>query len=366
MSETATISEPQTDVEATSTETDGAVPEAVTEAFNNVFGHTQPEEKPAQPKDASATLKHQQVLDEEAQELAMQAKARDAEAEGDEGEEGEDVETQPQDTVPEDEEAPQDAEDGQGPEETTLDPILRDAAKRAGRTDESIDELLKYSPELAEEIFRGDLAQQAGIGKKMSELGALQAQAPVGSEPNVSQEPPKNALEQVYGPKLGDLREKYGDEMIDELMTPLLEPLQQMTSYVEQQYAQSMAQQFNTWVESQSDTYGELLGKGTNISEAQREARQKLAEMADAIRSGFSSRGQELSVQDALEQAKVIVAHEHIAEMERKRLTDSLKRRSNQVTERPSQRKQKTPVTPSSGLDAVFEKLQSLHGSGSM
>jgi hypothetical protein len=323
-------------------------------AFANVFG-TGTATAPEDQGDAEAppATRRRANPEEEADELdGLDADEADDDVEPD-GEAGDD---EPGDQQPAESDGDQDGGDqpDEGDESPTLSPLLRHAAKRAGWEDGEIDGLAKSNPELAERTFQRLLSSFNDLSARYGQFGSApaggpQQQATPPAAPQQQrrpeaqqQEPYSDLLQELYGGEEGvqQLQEKYGQEMVNDLLKPLLGPVQQMQEQVQAREREAMGREIGQFFRGlPEDGFAELYGKGDEVSTEQFENRQRLAQMADQIRYGAAAQGIDLSVGECLDRANMMFASEHMSRLERQKLSAQVKKRSSSVTNRPSQRR---------------------------
>ena len=248
---------------------------------------------------------------------------------------------------------------------STLSPVLRQAAKRAGWKDSDIDELHKQNPEMAETAFNQMLKSLNDLSAEYGRLGNQPLTQPDGSPmpqhtqaqpfapqmiPQQNQpQPPANQMVQqqqqvdlmgqLYGQNgVAALSEKYGADFMTDIVQPMLAPVQEMIQYVEQQQTQVMADQVNGYFNSLDDGFTDIYGKKDEVSKEQGQNKLHVALMADQIRTGARRQGVDLPVGECLGRANLMFAAEHLGLLERKKITQQVQKRSKQLTQRPSQR----------------------------
>jgi hypothetical protein len=253
---------------------------------------------------------------------------------------------------------------------STLPAVLRQAAKRAGWSDAEIAEFAQANPEMAEKTFQrlhstqNDLtARYARLGQQAHQDGNGQ-QPPAGRQGSGRQNASQNTgggdlLTELYGDQMEALTAKYGEDFVDEVLKPLTGPLEQAMTFVrEQQQAVLMAEVDAFW-KSQAGEFSDLYGDAGKTPTAQQmDARDNVALLADQIRSGAASQGIQMTVSEALERAHLVASAERLQELERKRLTSKVKKRSAQITARPTQRQRMAASTGKKSEQAAIEAYQ--------
>ncbi len=352
------------------------IPE-IADAFDKVFGTgsaSSRKAKPTKPEAPATRRKDRQEIEAEAEEIE--------DLEGDEVDDGVepegDKETKPKDAgqKPNGQDADQGTEgkegkdDAEGEDVPTLSPILRHAAKRAGWKDADIDKLIKTDPAMAEEMCTRLLKSFNDLSAEYGRLGAnfQQGQLPPqnggsANKQQPSQQPPQqqtdDLLTQLYGEKFQELSKKYGDDFMEDILKPLLGPVQEMYMATQKQAIKAVANEVGSFFKGLPEEFGELYGKADQVSDEQFEARKRLAQMADQIQYGARRQGIELSVSECLERANLMFAAEHLGSIERKRITKQVQKRSKQITQRPSQRRQPSADGGKKGDEAAMSAYES-------
>lgn len=279
--------------------------------------------------------------------------------------------------------AGKDAEPGRDVEEepvekavdSTLSPVLRQAALRAGMSSEEIEEAHKGNPELSERLFGKLLANFNDLSTAYGRMGQPVNQytpPPTQQQPPAQAPPAANAqdedlLTRLYGgnKNIQALKEKYGEEAMEDLIKPLTGPLQEMMSMMDDQRTDAMAREVNGYFSALDKDFVELYGAQDEVTEEQRETRLKVCQLADQIRDGASRQGIELRVSECLDRANMMHASEHLGSLERKKILSEVKnKRSRQLTARPSQRAGRSsadrPRSKEKAMDAFAARAQEL------
>lgn len=330
----------------------------IQKAFRDTFGSDSDETV----TDASATRRRQRQ-EEEADELS----GLDEASEADDGVEPDEEQAEGGDTDEPADKKDDASEAKQGQEgdddAPTLSPVLRQAAKRAGWTDEEIAELAKRDPELAERTCTKLLKSYNDLSSEYGRLGAAAQQrgdATQAPQQQAPQQPsqPENFLEQIYGQdKATAIAEKYGQDFMDDVIKPLLDPVREMMTEVQSHRQQAVADEVQGWFGDAGD-FAELYGADDSLSDTQYQNRQKLAMQADQIRLGASLQGVDLSVRECLDRANLQFAAEHLGEIERKKITRQVKKRSDRMTARPSNRQRSAAPGGGKSEEAAMQAYQ--------
>ncbi len=230
--------------------------------------------------------------------------------------------------------------------DSTLDPLLRHAAKRNGWTDEEIDNLHTENEVVARRTFERLQSSTRDLASQYSQLGQVKA---MGDKPNQGiagqpqhqprQQQSDGLLDRLYGDRIPQLEEKYGAGFADDVLKPLMSPVQEVYDHYEQQKQAALGQEISQYFKGLPKELQSLYGLEGSKSQEQDLARFQVCQEADWIRDGAAASGVSLSVSDALDMAATKHSVPHLATLERKRLTQKVQRRSQQRTARPSQRR---------------------------
>ncbi len=274
---------------------------------------------------------------------------------------------------PEDADAEKAEEGATENEAPTLSYLLRQAARRADWSDEEIDEFFKKDPDYAQKTFEHELKRANDLSIRYGQLGAsLQPQQQAPQAPGFPFQPPAQApqqqpapfpqqqgqqqgqqqedlLSQLYGPeKLAKFEETYGYDknFIREIVQPILQsvqqPVQEMYAQMQRQQSDAMGQEIGQFFRGLPEEFASLYGKGTKVTGEHLVARQELALLADRIRAGSLAQGLDVSIGEGLDQANMLFAVDHLAELKRKEIKGQVQKRSRQITQRPTSRKRAT------------------------
>ena len=246
---------------------------------------------------------------------------------------------------------------------TTLDPVLRKVAQRAKWTDEQLREALDLNPEATTNTLKtlhgsfNDLsARFASFANPPQNQGYQQPpetyQQPQYQQPQRQPVQPspasgggKQVLEQLFGKDYeAKLAVNYGDTFIEDVINPLLgtviEPVMRMQQEVERQRVLAVADEVNKTFGELSKQLPDVYGDPSKnrLTQEQDAFRQQVLVYADQIRSGATMQGVPMSVSEAIENAHLAVASQHLQRIEREKLTQQVTDRSRRITARPTQR----------------------------
>ncbi len=325
----------------------------VQEAFQATFGS----------EEASATRRADRSRQEEDADelkgLATDELDDGVESESDEDESLED-DTETQD------DADRNEEDAAGSEEedekSTLDPLLMHAARRAGLSDEDVSSFHGSDPDIAERMFRRFKEQQDGLSAEYGRLGAQQRTVADRDEAQAVATKPveggTSPLERVYGKdKLEALREKFDPELIDEIVGPILAPVAAMMQQQEEINLQAVSREIDSFFSGLDEGLGNLYGQSSDVTDEQFGRRESLGRLAGQIQDGAALSGLNLSTSECLERALGVHAREHLGELERKKVTRQVRKRSESLSHRPTQRRTRrgAPTSPEAADEAAAQ-----------
>jgi hypothetical protein len=314
----------------------------VQEAFAKAFGDDSMDS--GTKADAGATRRRRASEQEEADEL-----------EGDELDDGTEPDGEPEtkDAKPDDdsdEDETDDTDEAKLKEDaaSTLSPLLRQAAKRAGWSDNEIEELHKANPDLAERTYGRLLKSANDLSAEYGRLGRMKSNGQQDSRPDQrsTRDPApdgRSAVDELFGERARDLAEKYGDDFLKDIVAPMAEaamkPVRALEAQAWEAQKEAVVGQVNTFFSEIPGEFQSLYGKtAATATEAQMEARKTLYLHADFIRKGARDSNVDMPVREALERANMMFAAEHMQEIERKKLLQQVQKRSAARTQRPSQR----------------------------
>ena len=299
----------------------------IQDAFQETFGEGG--EAPASPRKES-----EEELQEE-----LEGLGEDDDGAAEDDPEADEPDPDDRDDEPEEEDG-QEPEAEEPPESPTLNPLLRQAARRANWSEEDIDAFVRESPERAERTFHLLLENHNRLSAEYGRLGQVNQPDPNEAPPKREPEGrPENLLAELYGQERMDgLRAKYGEDLISDLIEPLIGPLRQAQQFAQLQEAEAIGAQVDQWLQSLPPEFKDMYGQGDDRTEEQLQALGAVGQRADDIRNGAARAGRDMPVEEALEAAHMELASRQISEVERKRLHNKVQRRSATRTQRPTSR----------------------------
>ena len=261
---------------------------------------------------------------------------------------------------------PADEQDTAPPQDVTLPATLRHAAKRAGWSEDELDQFAASDPDLAVQTLTRLHNSQNDLTMQYARIGQFQnGQQPVGpptpgQEPQPEQppaappqvpQPAKDLMEEIYGVGAATKLSKFGDDFLEEVLNPMLShmqrqlrPQQEIIEHYESEKQAQMMGVFEGFLGDLGMEFEDLYGKGSTeqvrqSSEAQYQTREKLTVLADQVRAGAAAQGFDMSLEEALERGHLWLAGPQLEELTRKGIMQQAKSRSSQRTERPTQRR---------------------------
>lgn len=265
-------------------------------------------------------------------------------------------------------------------ESSTLSPILRQAAMRARWEPEVIDQLWAENPELAERTFnqlhrsQNELsAQFARFGQQPPQQQQQSQQPPRGQSVNPATAPmqsPEDVMRlmtEVYGGEQAfqKLNSDWNNAvpaliqpMVQSVIVPMQQMLQQAMAFIGGQERQNIAKEASMFLDGlkKEKAFGAMYGLDTKTpSPVQQQAMRGLTMTADQIRVGARAQGVQMSVSEALERAHLMFAANHYQEVERQRLTERIKKRGSNITQRPTQRRDGTSPSTTQGQQRTIK-----------
>lgn len=328
------------------------VVEAIGPAFDKVFGEGA--SKGDEGKSPSTASKRA-AAEEEAESLELEEEeAAGATSDSDSDEDTEDGEEDAEGEEESDEEEGAEASaskggkgkkgDDEGDDKSpTIPAIMLQSAKRAGWSDEEAEKFYVGQPELAIKTFDRLHATYNDLTNQYARLGRTHAEPedqPTDPSPRRRASASGDILTDIYGEdELSTLREKFGEDFADDVLQPLVGPLQELYAHYESQKEAAIGQQLESFFKDLPKDYDDLYGNGSVVTDAHVQNRDKLALLADQVRAGAELQGMSMSVPEALDRAHLVVSAPHLETIERKKLIGNVKKRSSRMSARPTQRK---------------------------
>jgi uncharacterized phage infection (PIP) family protein YhgE len=253
---------------------------------------------------------------------------------------------------PTDVEADPEEEDAVEPAETAAPAITddqRDIAKFFGFTDEKLDKLAAKDPELLNDTLSQLTTAYANLSR--SSLSAAPANEPAPQQVAPAQQVGEvPSLDALYN-NLKSFAEANGEEIVDKFLKPLqkeiIEPVRQMMAQLQVQQKQHIATEATGAFEKLSARSADHYGKGTTLTETQRQARHQVAQLADQLRTGAKMQGLDLSVSDAIHRAHLVLSADRQKAEVRAEIKGQVQKRAKAVTQRPTGKSAQSNPLPS-------------------
>jgi len=244
-------------------------------------------------------------------------------------------------------------------DQNDIDPTLRYFAEtELGWSKDKIDRLVKADPEIATETISKLAESYTNLSRQF--LNPASSVAPSTPAPEQQQpaqpQAPTSKLDEFFG-KLNEFAEANGEELSDfikALKDEVVDGYREMRAAYEVQQKELLRTEARTVFTDLSKRFADLYGSEDKAAtEKQNEAKQRLGELADQIRTAAKLQGRELSVREALNRAHLIVSADYRDAVVRKQITEQVQKRGNAITARPTQRR--NPVTSASKTRATAE-----------
>lgn len=231
-------------------------------------------------------------------------------------------------------------------------------------TDEDLN-ILEKNPEFARMTYRR-------VQNKYNELSLKYAQDATRAAPGQPQTRAEAAtsaqsatLESLYS-NLDKFAEVAGSEVVEQFIRPLksevLDPLKEVVAFVNESRQRAVADETNRTMSGIAvGNFADVYGKPDSLTNVQQNNRSMLYDAADRIIAGAKQHKVPMTIPEALNRAHLMLtARQQIADSKRtarKELVAQVKRRSTQITSRPSQRLSTTAVRSTKAAEANVEKF---------
>ena len=224
-----------------------------------------------------------------------------------------------------------------------LDPNLRFAAQQFGWKDDAIDALYSANADLATQTFENLLNAFTALSRQSGWTAAQPQNAgPQTAQPAAQPQASKSRLDEIFG-GLKQFSEENGDSLggfVKALHEELVVPFRQLQAEAVLAKEQAIRAEAMTTINTLAQQFGDVYGADeSKLTLVHNQARQHLAQVADAIRAGEQAQGRHMSVADALKRAHLIVTADRRKEEGRREVRQQVQKRSKQITARPTQRR---------------------------
>lgn len=245
----------------------------------------------------------------------------------------------------------------------SFDPNLLQIAKELGGwSDKDAQDLIKANPTLARVTFARIADSYNALSLQYAQ-GVRQPQAAQQSVPQAGATAGKlPALDDLFADprRLAEFAEIHGQDLVDKVLKPLHSELvatREDRQYVASLRREALVREVNDTFKS-FDSFKDFYGESpVALTKDQNDNRHKVGNLADQIRYGAEQSNVQMTPREALTRAHMIVTHDQHRAQARKAITQEVKRRSTQITSRPSQRNAPAPAakTEQAALQAVAE-----------
>lgn len=252
-----------------------------------------------------------------------------------------------------------------------FDPNLVRVAKELGGWKQvDIDEFIATNPVLARVTFSNMAA-----GYNALSLQYAQASRSGVAHPALAQQPPQavatqqsmSALDELLAKpeRLAALSEIAGKELTDAFIKPMLDERKQMVedrAFIAGLRRDAVIREINdSFTQIAKDGFEEFYGKNGEVTKDQNDNRFRVGQLADQVRAGAQMQGVNMSINEALRRAHLIVTADQTKQQARREVVQQVKKRSTQITARPTARKATAKSDSTSKSDAqalaVVEKF---------
>jgi hypothetical protein len=228
------------------------------------------------------------------------------------------------------------------PADSTLSPVLRQAAKRNGWDDADIDNLYAANPEVAERTFERLQESANALSEQYAKIGQARSQA--APAPSAATADATSNLDKLFSEDgLKRFAEANGQDIVDTLLKPLAAEraeYREAVAYVYQQKAEALNRTVTGALDGFAKELPDIYGKGAwgELTPEQQAFRTEVVQQGDWMIRGAREQGINLTHTEALERAHLQMTAKHRAQIERDNLKRAVTQRSNRTTIRPSQR----------------------------
>jgi hypothetical protein len=233
-----------------------------------------------------------------------------------------------------------------------FDPNLKRVAAELGNwKQKDIEDFIVANPTLARITFSNMAAgfnnlslQYAQGARGPAQPGPQQQQQTVATQPNLS------ALDELLAKpeKLKALQEIAGEELTNLFIKPMLEERRQQNEdrqFVASLRRDALVREINdSFTDLAKGGFEDFYGKNGEVTQDQTNNRFKTGQLADQIRAGAQMQGVSMGINEALKRAHLIVTADQTRATVRKEITQQVKKRSTQITARPTARAEKVSV----------------------
>lgn len=334
--------------------TETSVPDAVTEAFENVFSNLSADDK-AEIAEAGGEGEQTETPVQSADQIARGKNRRNlaAKEQADELEEeglvtaddpdGEGTAAKAEEEKTDEEIAAEKAAETPA-EEDKIDPSLRMAANEMGWTDDKINRLYKADPELALETLNTLADTYTNLSQQYLTIPGSQQAAgtPAVTAPLAQKQGPTSQLDTFYT-QIEAFAETNGQELANfakALKSELIDPVREILAANEVRSKDLSATEARATVTTLGEKFPQFYGADDKaLSQVEQNNRAYLAQVADQLRAGAKAQGKELSIKDALQRAHLVATAKVRDQIVRKQISGQVQTRQRGMTAKPTQRR---------------------------
>lgn len=238
-----------------------------------------------------------------------------------------------------------------------INPLLRMAANEMGWSDEKIDRLLKADPELAQETMQTLADTYTNLSRQFLTPGSpvIPGTQPA-TNPPAQPEAPTSKLDQFYT-QIEAFAETNGEDLANfakALKSELIDPVRDILASNQAKQQELFATEARQTVATLGEKFSQFYGKDDKaLSAIETNNRAYLAQVADQLRAGAKAQGRDLSIKDAINRAHLLVTADHRDQVVRKNIKEQVQSRAQQITAKPTQRRDPRLVSGRSTANAI-------------
>lgn len=326
---------------------------AVNEAFANVFGAD--DGKPTKIK-AKVKDEDEDLEDDAAEDEGLEERENGDSEEADDDSDDDDIDGgETDDDEDEDEDGVEDDEDDEDEDDPIdqIDPALLSIAELTGMSREKVTNLFKADPKGTVKALEALADSFTSTSQAFASVQSKDRATSAGNAPSLTA-----GFDKLFQ-NMDKLSETHGQEFVDNIMKPLktevLEPLKQVYAFMQEQRQQDLIRRVDRHYDTlATGAFEAFYGKsGEPLSKRQQANREQVAEWADRISVGANAQGKDISPEEALTRAHVIVTANLRNSTALKEVQSKVKKRAKGLSVKPSSRTQRSAELPRSETKAM-------------
>jgi hypothetical protein len=249
-----------------------------------------------------------------------------------------------------------------------FDPNLIQVAKELGGwKTEDVEDFIASNPVLARITFANMAAGYNNLSLQYAQAARNGASAPAqqAQQNGATTTPQKSVLDELLAnpAKFKALSEIAGQELTEGFIKPMLEERRQMVEdrqFIAGLRREALVREVTSSIEDLAKGgFKDFYGDTGATTQDQHNNRFKVAQVADQIRAGAGIQGINMSVNEALKRAHLIVTADQVKAQARKEITEQVRTRATQITSRPTNRKTVTAASGATkGDDAAIAAVE--------